>query len=503
MLNAARLVSTIEALGISLRLVDGRVRMSGNREALATLAPELRTALREKSVECIAYLSARRDPQSGCEDADSISSPRRAQLAPHLRDFWQCVLNGELDVSFTNWTQRLVDVRGPLDVSRLRAATDDLIAMHPILDCTLQGPDHDWQVETPTASPAIFLVHAMPAGEGQLRELVHELAWRPLRADRCMHRFFVVSNERDRHVIGLVLHHFVADQQSVAIAWKVLWQRYHAHSVGLARLRPPAERVAILQMTDPHETLSDPLFARERSQWHPERMRIVESSMGRCAQGEKSADAALQAVRHIAVPAHVPAALVRLGQSLRSGMLPILLAAQAIVLQRHTGQQDLGALLLKRGRHTREEQHAIGNFTHTVPVATPILAQDDLATAASRIHAQRIAALALRPLPYDTISRILWPAGAPLLPLVNYIESVSASASLQTGLLQFAPFDAGPPPPVPCRSNEFAAHYLQINFDGSALTGFFRYSPRLVAHEAADVFVREFIALLESCACQP
>jgi hypothetical protein len=498
MMDAAQIISTIEALGIRLRLVDGRVRMSGNREAMVALAPELRAAFRDNLAACAAHLGDRlREPPA---DMDAGAGP--ARLALHARELWQQIMEGEHDAGFTNCTHRVVEVRGPVDLARLRAAADDLVASHPILGCKLHGAERDWLVETPQESGAVFVTRAMPGNDAEeLRALVHDLVWKPLRGDGDLHRIFAVSNDSDRHVIGVVLHHFVADQPSIAIAWNVLAQRYHAHSVGLARKRPKSERLAIARLTDPRDIHSDPAFARERNFWGRQTTLIKDSMIVDSTIAATSASAAFQVVRPVVVNSSSIPALVRLGRDLRTGMLPILLAAQALALWRRIRSPELGTLLLERGRHAAPESEAIGNFARLVPLATRVEPGDNLARVAARIHSERLAALAMRTFPYEGIAKVRWPAGAPVLPLFNYLQAPPTPALPPdggSGPVQVVPFVSGPAPLVPCRAREFEAHYLHFHFDGAELTGFLRYSPRKVTAEVAGAFVKDIVEILES-----
>jgi Condensation domain len=143
---------------------------------------------------------------------------------------WEMTLTDTLGVWFSNSTNWIVAMDAPLDVEALKKAIEVVVARHTILRCWVAPDEHGFRFAAGDQNPVIApdLVHLNSSvGSDSLRRYVSEVVWTPFAAvGEPLFRPFVMHIAENKHVLGFIVHHFIADTASVATIADEITQAY-------------------------------------------------------------------------------------------------------------------------------------------------------------------------------------------------------------------------------------------------------------------------------------
>jgi hypothetical protein len=159
-------------------------------------------------------------------------------VAEYHRFRWEAICSGELGVDVVNGTHGLLKIKGPLELEALKKAVWAISARHSILTKrvadTAAGPYF-----VPCEVGIQVAVVDFPAGHeecstGGIQEVLAAIIWKPFSEHEPWFRPFAITLGKTAHVVGFVIHHFIADGWSTSIIKGELLTAYAAYASRLA-----------------------------------------------------------------------------------------------------------------------------------------------------------------------------------------------------------------------------------------------------------------------------
>ncbi|WP_084964068.1 non-ribosomal peptide synthetase [Thermoactinospora rubra] len=250
-------------------------------------------------------------------------------------------------------------LRGPLDVARLRAGLDAVVARHEVLRSHLEAADDGelWQVTAPELR--IPLPIEQVPGEAAAYARAAELAAERFDLSRGpLVRTALLRLDEHDHVLVWIAHHAVADGFSVDVLLKEL-----RAALDPAAGPPPPLPV---QYAD--------FAAWQRERLTPERLETLvafwRDRLGDappCAVAPDRPRPAVQTFRGDTVTFDLPP-LGELARARGTTVFAVLLAALHVALARYSGEPDAVLGVVLSGRLRAEVEPLIGPFATTVPL---------------------------------------------------------------------------------------------------------------------------------------
>ena len=205
------------------------------RTSAGALSDELRLKLSQHKEALIEALS---EP--------SFSSLPHEPEAPFLlyyHDLWRKLRSGVLDVSFTNATHWVMESIGSFDAAIFAESIGAVVERHRILESRVEDSSGEpvFVYDGRVSVQAVDLVsEAQPHCVAAAR--VVEIVWRAFAPHETLFRPFLVRVANDRHILGFVINHLIADAISISIVAGEILQEYVARVCGIAH-RPQAPAI--------------------------------------------------------------------------------------------------------------------------------------------------------------------------------------------------------------------------------------------------------------------
>ena len=402
-LLAARLAARIRgACGIELPLRD-----LFEASTLADLAGRVEAALRSG-----AGLS------SGSAGSAGGPIPRAAGAGPYPLSFSQerIWFLEQLDPGQGVYNMpAAARLRGVLDRAALGRALGEVVHRHDALRARFPGrAGRPEQVVAPAAAVALPWIDlsALPSGRRTpeaarlaQREAVagFDLAAGPLLRTR------LLDLGELGHSLLFNVHHIVADAWSVAVLLREVVALYEAFTAGLPSPLPelPIRYVdyAVWQRGRRTAAAEAELLAywRERLAGAPEGLTLP-------ADRPRAALSTYRGGRRsLALGTRLSGEVGRLARRLRATPFMVLLAAVNVLLQRHTGSDDVIVGFPIAVRSRTELEGIVGIFLNTLPLRVDLAGDPELAGLVERVRDACLAAYARQDLPFERILAALQP----------------------------------------------------------------------------------------------
>ena len=298
-----------------------------------------------------------------------------------------------------------VDVSGPLPADALDRAVARIAARHGAFRTTF--PSAGGQPQRMIGKPSVRLDHVDASGwdaariDAELAALAEEpidLATGPL------WRLRHLAVDADRHVLGLVTHHIVADMWSLTLVLRELLEQFDAAGAPW----PEAASMATVAAAE-HAYLSSPEAKAEAAGLSA---RLANLSSRTELPSDRPPETAGPGAGHRFAFDHRTTMGVRaLAQSLGVTPYGVLLASLYSLLHRYTGTDDLVIGVPASGRTEPESHGVVGMLVNTTPVRCRVAAGDHFADVVKETASQVTAALAGQRYPFAELVRKLPDAG--------------------------------------------------------------------------------------------
>jgi acyl carrier protein len=297
-----------------------------------------------------------------------------------------------------------IDLRGRLDRARLWAAVGRLLDRHDALRCrftvTEGGPEVSTREDVPVPVDERDLGE-LPTAEkdARLAAAVHELSVAPLDIGESPMRCVLFRLDAERHVLLLVLHHIVCDAWSLRVLLRDLCLLYR--DAEAAELPATASFLDVLRHED--DRLTEVRAAELVRYWRdvlagvPDQLRLPLDRPRPATRGFAGARLPFT------LPADEVARLREFAGANEVSLFAVLAAALALVLRRHTGQDDLVIGFPASRRQHAETHELVGYLINMVPLRVRLSGGQRLHDLVTRVNADVLDAYEHADLPLDRI----------------------------------------------------------------------------------------------------
>lgn len=315
-------------------------------------------------------------------------------------------------------------LRGSLRSELLEKAIQAVAARHDALRVRIAIVAGEPFFELGSASEVDFQFRDCQEPEIGRENMLKEEAARPLDltakpAWRCV--LFRCSEEE--HILLLQFHHIVADRWSAAIFVTELGAAYSALLEGGRPFisSPPSSRFS---GSEHHDLPGGADLATQLAYWKgllsnaPQMLELPSIHRGGGFGGYAGERVETD------LDANVVAALKDLATSQSTTLFPVLLAAFALLLRAHTGQEDLIICTPMTGRHRAGTRGAIGYFNKIIPLRLDLRGDPSFASLVSRVAAQVLQAYAHQDVPLGLIAELPELAGVRLTRCLFALQNI-------------------------------------------------------------------------------
>ncbi len=319
------------------------------------------------------------------------------------------------------------EVAGVLDLERLAAAVDALVARHEVLRTTLH--EQDGQIAQRVGPPWRCGLAAVPATSEQAFELataaareLFDLSAGPLLRARAW------QTAPDRHVVAFTTHHVVMDTWSLDVFERELWALYDAGgdpaSAGLKALD-----VQYCDYASWHRGLITGQADDDLAYWR----QALDGATPACPAPDHPAPGHTEfSGDEVAVT--VPSSALEWLAATRTAAgtdFVALFALWCLFLARHTGQRDLTVGTLVSGRSHPDTAALIGYFANTLALRVRVDPDSDFPGYLRGVRAAVLDAFAHQEIPFDHVVRAVAP------------RRTAARNPLFTTMFTYAPAEGG------------------------------------------------------------
>lgn len=412
--------------------------MSDMRGRLARLSPEQRAALERR------LRKQPPAPQAGIPPRPDPEGPAPLTYGQERLWFLQ-----RLDPSDGSYNMYMVQrLRGPLSAPALEHALETLTARHPTLRARFPGEggrpvmvvDPPWALK-----PALADLTGLPAAEreGRATALVAELTNAPfdVAAGPLIRAHLLRLGDGD-HVLCLVLHHLVADGQSLKILFTELAACYAAWLEGReAVLEPPALDYRDFAAWQRSREPSAAGLEYWRRQLDGVALLDLPTDRPRPAVRTPSGDYRVRRIGR-----ELTARLEQLAREERCTLFMVLLASYQLLLGAHCGQEDVAVGSVIAGRDRPELRDVVGFFPETLVLRGDLGGDPAFLALLARTRSVVLDAFAHQDIPFERLLNDLGVrrdlSTTPLFQAMFVIQDKDASALTLPGL-ETEVFDPG------------------------------------------------------------
>lgn len=295
-------------------------------------------------------------------DAPVVRAPgpvvraERAPISPEQRRLWMWSRIFPDNPAYN--VVGVLDVAGPVDAERLRAACASVLARHDVLRTVFTS---DEQVVLAAAWPLLRVRSAVGAWPDAVRDFASEVAGIAFAPDRLPRAAFGLLHGEDRSAVVVSMDHLVSDQESLDLVLAELSEAYYSPEGG-------AVRSAVVRYPENARRAEDLRYWRERLADAPVSLDLpftkarpaVPSFAGAVVEYDLGAESEALDTR---CRAH------------QVTVATLVLAAYARTLSRWAGTADVTVGVPMSGREFEDELSAVGFFVKTLPVRLDVPAE--------------------------------------------------------------------------------------------------------------------------------
>lgn len=263
--------------------------------------------------------------------------------------------------------------------------------------------------------------------------LVTDYGLRPFNlADGPLVRALLVQHGPEEHLLGLTLHHIVADGWSRSVLWRELAALYEAAVSG----RPPALPPLEIQYADfaiwQRRQLRGAAFTDQLAYWTKRLAGAPPLLALPTDRPRPSAQTGRGASQTFAVSRELGVALRALGQREEATLFMVLLAAFQVLLARYTGLDDIIVGSPVAGRTRVQLESLIGLFVNTLVMRTDVSGSPMFLALLRRVRQDALDAYAHQDVPFERLVEELQPqrqlSHAPVVQVLFALQNMPAEA---------------------------------------------------------------------------
>ncbi len=385
-------------------------------------------------------------------------------------------------------------VRGFLDLPAMSFAFEQLRARHEVLQATaMEMEGRPWLVygAQPMKSMEVFDVacFAPQEREDAARARASELVWAPIDlATGPLFKGFVISLDTEDHILGLVMHHFIADMVSIGMLGTELIRNYSFKVAGHRLPAAPASLQYADYLLSCAEWIARPQIREHLQQWAG---RLADAPhMDLLHRPPQAPTPDFACVRNtFEVGIERTAAIERCAQELRVSKFVVLMTVQKLLLACVTDQDTVTMGTVNSGREAPALVSVIGYFADRMHWSTSLEGDPTFAESVERVNNSYVEAMRYQFFRSDMVQEELTRRGKWLhAPVFNFIpysrpQSNTAGSRFANFPIDPAPFSTIPLPGI--------SYWLALVDTGQNLRGDIRFP-----HGSADALVRQLLTTL-------
>lgn len=397
-----------------------------------------------------------------------------------------------------------VRLHGKLDVDALTRAFDYLVARHESLRTTFASANGEpIQAISQTGKFDFDQVDLSKLSSLEREEKVLQLCTSQAQRifDLSLGPLFAVLLVRlsaDESVLMLTMHHIIADGWSIDVIIKDIMGAYEACRNGaqpsLPELKFQYGDYALWQ----REWLDHDSLHGQLDYWQQQlrELPLLELPTDRPRPPLQTYAGASQTFE---VPPEVTAELRALSRREGVTLFMTLLTGFGVLLNRHTGQEDIPIGTPIANRTQREIESLIGFFANTLVMRVDFSGNPTVRELLKRVRELALNAYAHQDLPFEKLVEVLQPARdmshTPLFQVLFVLESTPLSSISFSGLSM-------EPMLVPSATSKFDVTLLMWERD-DGLAGMIEYNTDLFDKQTIEAVVQRFQVLLKSIVANP
>ena len=398
-----------------------------------------------------------------------------------------------------------VGLQGDLNEETLKAAFNTLLIRHAVLRTRIVADQGiPWQVVDPPVPVPIErydLRDLEPAAAtDRLTELITDHGRRPfdLAAD-LMIRVMLVRIADHRHVLSVVCHHVATDADSMRILRRELRAIYSSHLQGSEPDLPilPLEYADVAAWQVERFSEGEPGLAYWQARLAGE-LPVLDLVTDRIRPSEFTYSGGAVTVR---VPDHVTQRLLGLAGEHAATPVMSLLSAFAVLLYRHTLQEDLIVGIPLTERVLPGTENMVGFLVNSLPIRIEISPTGGFTELLDQVRRRVIEALDHGQVPFEAIvERVDPPRDPGRTPIYQAMFDLTHGGSDRWSL------DGLESVPVGVRTTRRIAKFdlrLHCTLRGGQLSATFEYRADLFLPPTVSAMAGQFLRLLESIADHP
>lgn len=469
------------------------------RAPAGAMTDQLRAALRSRKTEIIDAL---RGPVF-------VRGPQRQTqpIIEYHQKRWGYMKSGDFGIEFINSSHAAFRFRGRLNISALQSSVGAVATRHSILRArvvdTPEGPEFVLLPEHEIRLERIDLSGADAASrEAAARSLATERIWKPFdMGTEPWFRIFAIHLSATEHVVGFVIHHFIADGWSVGIVTRELLQAYAAFN----RDVPPALPDLPFQYFDYVAGMNEWIrsgAARSSGTYWREYLRNAPATRVPPDFDLDPETTGLLATESARLPPEVIAKLRAFGESAQTSMHAVVAAALIAVVAHLSKAEDIVLVSRTHGRYDSALFSLVGAFFDSMALRALVTPDMTFQTLATHVQSDLTRASIHQNYPYHLVIPSLQDIGASdIAPMLNFWDASTTAGSESTRNAQ--PFELLPRPPVKHSARRYSGFYVRVMIGAEGLSCRTEYLSLMYKSATALHFTQSLCRLLETASRNP
>ncbi|MEQ8754913.1 MAG: condensation domain-containing protein, partial [Coleofasciculus sp. G1-WW12-02] len=422
MKTVEELLSYFHTLDVKLWVQDDKLRYSAPKE---TLTPNLLAQLKERKAEIVEFLQKTAFGfSSSVEPIQPVPRTTDLPLSFAQQKMW---LINQLEGNNPTYNESVVvKISGSLQVAVLERSFREIIQRHEALRTTFKTVNgQPVQVILPTFAftlPVIDLRSAcsstparslsLVAGESfsktqqeaEVQRLLAEEIQQPFDLTKSpLMRVRLLQLGQTEHVLQIVMHHIVSDNQSVGLIFQELKALYEA----FASAKPSPLPDLPIQYADfavwQRQYLQGDLLSKELTYWKQQLAKAPTVLQLPTARSRSPVPTFAGKTQFFVLPKTLIEALKATSRATGATLFMTLLAVFKTLLYRYTGQEDILVISPMTYRNRVELENLIGNFMNILALRTDLSGNPSFRELLGRVREVTLGAYEHQNLPVEML----------------------------------------------------------------------------------------------------
>jgi hypothetical protein len=350
------------------------------------------------------------------------------------------------DPKFVNGSHKVFTFHGTLDLGALQWSVNFLVSRQQILSAHVVegrvGPQFVFADSKVPLDTIDLSTRGTKNKIAEAKRLASELVWRKFPIEGPWLRVFAIKLTEKKHIIGFVIHHFIADAISVRIAAAELLVAYSAFASG----QVPQFADLPVQYADYVNAVNLWLrqgFARGHEDFWRLRLHDAPATVLPPDKPVRPDDQGYEVTYACRLTNKLVAAIRRFTKSNSIAMITLILVALTLSLSKHTGSNDIVVQTCVSGRTDRRLAGLVGAFFDTVALRFNVPKVGTLAAFLKSVRRVVLEGYAHQDFSYNLVKPFLSEMGAsgisPFLNFLNHFDPNGATPSRVVKSLELLP----------------------------------------------------------------